>query len=292
MPALFCAAVARVTAVHQSTGFTGMKSQDIEEAAQALRTRVQYAPQVGLILGSGLGDFADSLTSLASIPTSEIPHYPAGSVQGHRGRLVFSEIRPGTVALTFQGRLHFYESGHPETVLFPIRIAHALGVRTLLLTNAAGGVNRTFHPGDLMLISDQINLTMERASQDASPRETAHLPRYDPQLSDLAMREAAALGIPLHRGVYAGVKGPSYETAAEVEMIHRMGGDAVGMSTVLEVELAASLGMRTLGISCITNKATGIGTEPLSHDEVTEVAARVKTRFLMLISALLSHLSV
>jgi purine-nucleoside phosphorylase len=213
-------------------------------------------------------------------------------VEGHKGFLVFAAPENSATVLSFQGRIHFYECNDLDAVLFPIRVAKELGVETLIVTNAAGGVNSDFLPGDLMMISDQINLTMESISgHGASVRNDRAAVGYDAGLISFAGNIAATLGIPLRTGVYAGVKGPSYETAAEVQMVKRLGGDAVGMSTVLEVELASSLGLRVLGISCITNKATGIGSEPLSHEEVTIVAARVRERFALLLSSLLSSLS-
>ncbi len=264
----------------------------LQHAADAIHRRLDRPPTVGLILGSGLGDFAESLPHRLEIPVAEIPYYPAVTVEGHRGRLVFADISsmPPVRAVLFQGRIHFYESNDLASVLFPIRIAHALGVRTLVVTNAAGGINRQFSPGDLMVITDHINLTGERTAEYLPAMRQVHRPLYNRELTELVLRIAQETGIPVRRGVYAGMKGPSYETAAEVEMVHRAGGDAVGMSTVLEVHLAASLGMRVLGISCITNKATGIGTAPLSHAEVTEVAARVRERFRTLLSAVLSAL--
>ena len=288
----------------------------LQSATEAIRRRMDSPPRVGLILGSGLGDFADTLPHRLEIPTSEVPHYPAATVEGHRGRLVFIDIpqhlrahhrrlgprslaapapagmaaEPPVRALVFQGRIHFYESNDLASVLFPIRIAHELGVRILIVTNAAGGINRQLSPGDLMVITDHINLTGERTSDYLPELRRVHGPLYDLELVELVQQVAREAGIPLRRGVYAGMKGPSYETAAEVEMVHRVGGDAVGMSTVLEVHLAAALGMRVVGISCITNKATGIGTHPLTHAEVTEVAAQVRERFAQLLAQTLSAL--
>lgn len=265
--------------------------QRIRESVRFIRERTNLHPTVGLVLGSGLGDFADALPATFSLPAPAIPHYPVSTVEGHKGRLVLSTLASSLRVLAFQGRVHFYESKDTATVTYPIRLAQALGAKILLITNAAGGINREFSPGDLMLISDQINLTWENAAGDLTgvPRNAGQL--YDPELLSKAAETAAALGIPLRRGVYAGVTGPSYETASEVEMIRRLGGDVVGMSTVLEVRLAAELGMKVLGISCITNKATGIGGTPLNHQEVTEVANRVKHDFAHLLNGILQRLA-
>lgn len=254
-----------------------------------VRTRTRHAPTIGLVLGSGLGDFADSLSDSVAIETSAIPHYPVSTVEGHKGRIVFGKVGKGEV-VAFQGRIHFYEASDLNVVLYPIHVAHALGVKTLIVTNAAGGINRTFSPGDLMVISDQINLTFESF---AFPRPTMHRQHgslYDSPLQTKAMEAGAELQVGLKRGIYAGVKGPSYETAAEIEMLGRIGADAVGMSTVFETQLATHLGMRVLGISCITNYATGISSEKLNHQEVTEVGNRVRTVFGNLLRSIITHL--
>jgi purine-nucleoside phosphorylase len=278
----------------------------VSAANEYLRRRLPCLPSAGLILGSGLGDFADTLPGRHEIPASDIPYYPAVTVESHRGRLVVAETArhrsttpaasllkdngSGVTVAAFQGRLHFYESNDAATVLFPILVAQRLGIRTLIVTNAAGGINRQFSPGDLMVITDHINMTGVRTSKFLSGMGQVRRPLYDRQLSELASDLARSLAIPIRSGVYAGLKGPSYETAAEVDMLHRLGADAVGMSTVLEVHLAAALGMRVLGISCITNKATGFGAQRLDHAEVTEVAARVRTRFTQLLTGILDSL--
>jgi purine-nucleoside phosphorylase len=248
----------------------------LAESAAVVRRLVPFSPEVTLVLGSGLGDFADRIPDPLALQSDQIPHYPNSTVEGHRGRLVFGTLH-GTRLLVLQGRVHFFETGNVGLVTYPLLLAHALGAKTLVLTNAAGGVNRAFLPGDLMLITDIINLTNETASGPAALRPKAEI--FDPVLARMAIATSEELAIRLHSGVYAGVKGPSYETAAEVEMIHRLGGDAVGMSTVLEAGLARSMGMRVLGISCITNQATGLTTAPLNHIEVSEVGQRVKVSF-------------
>jgi purine-nucleoside phosphorylase len=208
-------------------------------------------------------------------------------VEGHKGELVFCTIGRNRL-LAFRGRVHYYESGNMQALLFPIRVAAALGTRTMIITNAAGGVNRTFVPGDLMLISDHLDLTGE-AVPGTGP-ESTRTGVYDAGLVRATELIADQIGVRVVRGVYAGVKGPSYETAAEIEMIHRIGGDAVGMSTVLEASLAASLGIRVLGISCITNKATGTSNARLNHEEVTVVANQVREQFSRLLTKVIETL--
>jgi purine-nucleoside phosphorylase len=262
----------------------------VSASVQFIREQTKLRPRIGVILGSGLGDFADSLPEAISISTENIPHYPRSSVEGHKGKLVFAALG-GVPILTFQGRIHFYETNDLAPVLYPIYIAHYLGIELLIVTNAAGGINRTFNAGDLMIISDHINLTFARLITPQPERSGAR-GVYTPSLITLAEEVAAANRIATRRGVYVGLKGPSYETAAEIEMLSRLGADAVGMSTVFETSLAASLGMRVLGISCITNLATGISGSKLSHEEVTEVGKRVKETFARLLAAIITQIGV
>jgi purine-nucleoside phosphorylase len=267
--------------VKNTTPGNGEIESAVSAAVDAIREHAPFQPEIAVVLGSGLGGFTESLSSNAVIQTASVPGYPRSTVEGHKGELVFCTAS-GRRLLAFRGRVHFYESGSVNALLFPIRVAAALGARILIITNAAGGVNRTFVPGDLMLISDHIDLTGE--SFELGHSKTHGAP-YDQQLIRMAENTADKIGVRVVRGVYAGLKGPSYETAAEIEMIHRIGGDAVGMSTVLEVALAASLGMHVLGISCITNKATGTSSAKLNHEEVTVVANQVREQF----SRLLMH---
>jgi purine-nucleoside phosphorylase len=264
------------------------QSDHLANSLSYIRDRVSSRPEVAIVLGSGLGDFADALPGAIALSTADIPHYPKSSVEGHKGRLIFASIA-GREILAFQGRVHFYESHSVETVLYPIRVAELLGVKTIVLTNAAGGINRSFLPGDLMLIADHINFTSETVPSKKDELQRSN-PVYASRLLTLASTKAEELGIPLRSGVYVGLKGPSYETAAEIEMLGRLGGDAVGMSTVLESSFAASLGMDVLGISCITNLGTGIGTTKLSHAEVTEVGNRVKKSFARLLMGIIEGL--
>ena len=208
------------------------------------------------------------------MPIDTVPNYPRATVEGHVGTIVAGKLS-GVSLLVFQGRVHLYESGDLDSVLYPIRIAHRLGIKILLLTNAAGGLHMNFRPADLMIITDQINLTFENPIKHLRrPSRGGDL--YDPEIRDIMRAVGRESNIELRQGIYCGIKGPSYETVAEVEMIRRIGGDAIGMSTVNEVSLAHALGIRLGGISCITNLATGIAADKLTHREVTEVAALVK----------------
>jgi purine-nucleoside phosphorylase len=263
------------------------KRSTLTAAIDAIREHAPFEPEIAVVLGSGLGGFTESLSCNAAIQTASIPGYPRSTVEGHKGELVFCTAS-GRRLLAFRGRVHFFESGDVNALLFPIRVAAALGARILIITNAAGGVNRTFVPGDLMLISDQIDLTGESCPEPGGSKSRGA--PYDQQLIRMAENTADKIGVRVVRGVYAGVKGPSYETAAEIEMINRIGGDAVGMSTVLEVALASSLGMRVLGISCITNKATGTSSAKLNHEEVTVVANQVREQFSRLLTQVIKAL--
>ncbi len=272
----------------------------INESVRFIRTKSSYKPKIAIILGSGLGDFTNAITQSVVIETNTIPHYPNITVEGHRGKIVFGKVGSKTI-LAFQGRIHYYETGNLETVLYPIRVAQALGVQTLILTNAAGGVNKTFQAGDLMMITDQINLTFQNPLKNNEParlsrrvgtggHRVSSIALYDKKICNIIIKVAQEKSIDIKRGIYCGVKGPSYETAAEIEMIRRIGGDAVGMSTVNEVSLAKALGMRVAGISCITNMATGISTERLSHAEVTVEANKVKEKFSDLMSGVIKNI--
>ena len=261
---------------------------NLKESIKAIRSQTKLKPKIAIILGSGLGEFAKTISSSTVIDTQSIPHYPHSSVEGHKGRLIFGKI--GKVKLlAFQGRVHIYETGNIETILYPIRVAHALGIKTLVVTNAAGGINKQFTPGDLMLITDQINLTFENPLIDQNKSTTSHQ-LYNKPIQKLIKTAAQEEKLPIWEGIYCGIKGPSYETAAEVQMIRFFGADAVGMSTVNEVSLANAFGMRVCGISCITNLSTGILDQKLSHKEVTEIANLVKGPFGRLLQAIIIKL--
>lgn len=267
----------------------------VHEAVRAVRTHRSVAPEIGLILGSGLGGFADGFARATAIDYGDIPHFPRSHVVGHRGRLVLGE-RAGARCVAMQGRVHLYEGHSAETVAFPARVLIALGARILIVTNSAGGTNPAWPAGTLMLIRDHIDLLRDHALRGPNdnrlgPRFPDMTRAYAPELRDLVKGVAAAAGIELAEGVYAAMPGPSYETPAEIRMLQRLGADAVGMSTVPEVCVARHMGAQVIGISCITNQAAGISGHPLSHDEVTTTAARVRGTFEALLDAILGALS-
>ena len=268
--------------------------EQVEEAAAAIRRQCRALPQTAIVLGSGLGDFADTLLDPAVVPYEQLPHWPPARVVGHAGRLVIGRTAGRTVA-ALAGRAHVYE-GHPlDTVVFSARVMGRLGVREILLTNAAGGINTSFAGGGLMIIDDHINLM--GANPLMGPNDERFGPRF-PDMSEVYSRRlrafaddaAAARGIPVTHGVYAAVHGPSYETPAEIRYLRTIGADAVGMSTVPEAIAARHMGIEVLGISCITNMAAGILPGPLRHDEVMETARRVRGSFIALIEGILERL--
>lgn len=249
-------------------------------------------PRWGIILGSGLGDLATALTASRRFPYTAIPGFPRPTVPGHAGELVLGRLADRPVAI-LNGRLHFYEGHSMAQVAWPVRLLHALGCRALVVTNSAGGLNPTFQPGDLMAITDHIFLPglagFHPLIDPALPPEARFVDlkdAYDPDLRALAARLAADLGFTLHAGVYAMVAGPTYETAAELRLLRLAGADAVGMSTVPEVVVARQLGLRVLGLSCITNLALPEGPAPVTHAEVLAAAARTRPR----LTALVQHL--
>ena len=266
----------------------------IRSATDYILSRITVRPTVGMVLGSGLGDFADTLEDAVSIPFSRIPNFPTPTVPGHAGALVFGK-KQGRDVVVLQGRIHYYEGLSQTEITLPIRVLAALGVKTLVLTNACGGVNLSFNPGDLMLISDHINFSGANPLIGANPDSFG--PRF-PDCSDiytaslrLAIKEkAASAGIELQEGVYAMYSGPNYETPAEIRMFRILGADVVGMSTVPEALVAAHCGINVVGISCITNMAAGILPQKLSHSEVTEVAALVHDKFQSLLDLVLTLL--
>jgi len=240
-------------------------------------------PTVGLILGSGLGGYADKLANGAAIDYADIPHFPRSRVPGHRGRLVLGE-RSGVACAAMQGRVHMYEGHSAATVAFPARVLVALGCKVLIVTNAAGGLNPDWQPGTLMLIRDHLDMLRDHALRGPNddrlgPRFPDMTNAYAPELRSLVRETAKGLGIALAEGVYVAMPGPTYETPAEVKMLRGLGADATGMSTVPEVVAARHMGARVIGVSCITNQAAGISGQELSHDEVTETANRVRTTF-------------
>jgi purine-nucleoside phosphorylase len=270
-------------------------SEQIDAAVGAVHSRVEGArPTVGLILGSGLGSFADRLENATAVPYSQIPGFAPSTVEGHAGKLVIGR-RAGVQCAAMQGRIHFYEGHSARQVAFPARTLVALGARTLIVTNAAGGLRHG--PGTLMLIKDHINLFPDHPLRGANddrvgPRFPDMTRAYPVELREVARAAARAIGVELAEGVYAGSGGPSYETPAEIKMLDALGADATGMSTVPEVIAANHMGARVLGISCITNWAAGLGgAAPLSHEEVTETAARVRSTFEALLDGILQRLA-
>jgi purine-nucleoside phosphorylase len=262
----------------------------LQQAAAFLREKISAMPQLAAILGSGLGPFAETATDTTIIPTTAIPGYPVSTVSGHAGRWVCGEIA-GKKILLVQGRVHFYEGYPISRVAYPIHLLAELGVKKMIVTNAAGGVNPQFQPGDLMLIDDHINLMFAgplRGQQQRKwgPRWPDMSDPYSRELQAIALKVAAELQIPLRRGVLLVSKGPSYESAAEVQMAKRIGADALTMSTVPEVIAAVYRRMQVLGISCITNLATGLSAEKLDHAEVTETANRISATFARLMQGI------
>ena len=260
----------------------------------AARLRAAGAPEVAVVLGSGLGDFADRLGDPVTLPYAEIPHWPASAVVGHAGKLVIGSLGGRTVA-ALAGRAHYYEGHDLRSVTFATRVLGLLGVKTILLTNAAGGVNLAFAPGTLMVIDDHINLL--GSNPLVGPNDERFGVRfpdmtevYSRRLRGIADAAAAAVNVPVAHGVYAAVHGPSYETPAEIRYLRTIGADAVGMSTVPEALVARHMGLDVLGLSCITNPAAGVLPEPLHHDEVMEVARRVTGHFASLLEGIIGRL--
>ncbi|HVN21167.1 MAG TPA: purine-nucleoside phosphorylase [Dongiaceae bacterium] len=268
---------------------------DADCAAQLLLQRSTLRPKIGLVLGSGLGAFAESLTQVTAVPYSEIPSFPQSTAIGHAGRMVIGKAGEVPVA-AMQGRVHQYEGYSAQQVAFPIRVFARMGIRAVILTNAAGGINLGYSQGALVLIRDHINL------QGTTPLVGPNDDRFGVRFPDMthayckeyrqtAREEAAKLKIQLHEGVYAALLGPSYETPAEIEYLRRIGADLVGMSTVAEVIAARHMGLNVLAISCVTNMAAGILDQPLSHAEVMETGERVKSTFEALLGAVLPRIA-
>ncbi|WP_058302374.1 purine-nucleoside phosphorylase [Gorillibacterium timonense] len=270
------------------------QSEPIQKARDYVLNKIKTKPTVGLILGSGLGALADEIENATVIPYAEIPHFAQSGAVGHANELVVGELKGKTV-VAMKGRLHYYEGFTLDEVTFPVRLMRALGVEQLIVTNACGAVNTSFTPGELMIITDHINLVgtnpLIGPNNDELGTRFPDLSKvYNPQLRKLALQVADEQNIRLQQGVYAWWSGPTYETPAEIRMIRTLGADAVGMSTVPEAIVAVHGGMKVLGISCLTNMACGILDQPLNHEEVIEVAARVRTTFLELVKGILQAL--
>ena len=253
-----------------------------------LRQRTDFVPRAALVLGSGLGGYAAQIEQEASVPYAELEGFPVSTVAGHAGRFVFGRVR-GVPTVAMEGRVHLYEGYDPADVVLPIRLMGLLGAKALLLTNAAGGVNFDFQPGDLMLITDHISTfvpsPLRGANPDAlGPRFPDMSAVYDRELCGVIRASARKLGVPLREGVYMQFPGPAYETPAEIRMARALGADAVGMSTACEALAARHMGLRTAGVSCITNLASGMLDRPLSHEEVQRTADAVAARFTALVT--------
>lgn len=270
----------------------------VERAAEEIRSawnRVDLPPPaVALILGSGLGELAEEFRERVVLDYRDVPGWPETGVSGHAGRLIYG-LLAGVPAVAMQGRVHLYE-GHPASrCAFPMRVLGALGIRWLLVSNAAGAVNRSFRPGELMLIRDHVDLTWRSpllgSAPEAEPRWPDMHDCYDPELADIVRWAAGEEGMQLREGVYAAMLGPSYETPAEIRMLHRLGADAVGMSTVPEVIAARAVGIRCAGVSCLTNYAAGLSRDPLSHEDVLETAERAAADFRRLMIGTVARLA-
>ena len=266
----------------------------VTEAAEWLRGRGFGGGTVGVVLGSGLGPFADTMADRLAVDYVEIPNFPASHVIGHAGRLVAGVVQ-GRRVIALSGRVHFYEGHDLRTVTFATRVLSRLGVRTLILTNAAGGINTAFTEGALMVIDDHINLL--GSNPLIGPQDDRFGPRfpdmtevYSPRLRAMADATATAIGLPIQHGVYVAVHGPSYETPAEIRAFRTLGADAVGMSTVPEAIVARQMSMEVLGVSCISNMAAGVLPVPLNHDDVMETTRRVRAEFIALLEGIIGRL--
>ena len=254
-----------------------------------IRAKTSFAPKIGIVLGSGLGEFASRINVAAEIPYRDLPGFPVSTVTGHAGRFEFGTCGNVPVVL-MNGRVHYYEGYPMEDVVLPIRIMGLLGIESLLLTNASGGINTSFCAGDLMLIQDHISSFVPSPLRGENVEELgtrfpdmSHI--YDPGLKDIARQAAISAGISLKEGIYVQTSGPQYETPTEIRMLRMLGADVVGMSTACEAVAAVHMGVKVAGISCVTNMAAGVSANPLSHKEVSETAARVALQFAELVEA-------
>lgn len=270
------------------------KIEDIQQAVQFIQEKINVQPQLGLILGSGLGALAEEIQDAVSIPYSEIPHFAKSDAIGHANELVIGQLNGKTV-LAMKGRFHYYEGFTLDEVTFPVRVMKALGIENMIVTNACGAVNESFKAGELMIISDHLNLVGTNPligpnNDDLGTRFPDMSNVYNRDLRKLAKEIAAKQNLKVNEGVYAWWSGPTYETPAEIRMIRTLGADAVGMSTVPEATVATHAGMKVLGISCLTNMAAGILDQPLNHEEVIEVASKVRASFINLIKEIIEEI--
>lgn len=268
-----------------------MNQTEIKEASTYIQNKVSSKPTIGLILGSGLGVLGEEIENPTIISYKDIPYFPESTVSGHKGQLVVGTLK-GKQVIVMQGRFHYYEGYSMKQVTFPVRVMKQLGIVSVIITNAAGGINKSFKPGDLMLINDHINnMGNNPLIGENDEMLGARFPDmsqvYDKAHMQLAAFCAKELGFSIQKGVYVGNSGPAYETPAEIRMLRTLGGDAVGMSTVPEATVAKHTGLRVLGISCISNMAAGILDQPLTHDEVIETTEAVKETFLQFIKTVI-----
>ena len=266
-----------------------------EHATRIIRSRISVEPRIAIVLGSGLGGFADDFDEAVAIPYEDIPGFVRSTAQGHAGRLVIGNVESIPV-LAMQGRVHYYEGYSLEEVTFPVRVFNLLGIKTLVLTNAAGGINVQLTQGALMVISDHLNLmgvNPLRGPNDErfGPRFPDMTSVYSPELQELVVEEAKAINVEVRRGIYGALSGPSYETPAEIHLLRNLGADAVGMSTVPEAIVARHMGIEVLGISCITNMAAGISDEPINHEEVMATGDRVRATFTELLQRVIGAIN-
>ncbi len=266
-----------------------------EHATRIIRARISVEPRIAVVLGSGLGGFADDFEEAVSIPYDDIPGFKRSTAQGHAGQLVVGKIDAVPI-LAMKGRMHYYEGYSLEEVTFPMRAFKLLGIKTVILTNAAGGINVELQQGALMVLSDHLNLM--GANPLRGPNDERFGPRfpdmsavYSHELQELVVEEARAVGVEVRRGIYGALTGPSYETPAEIVMLRNLGADAVGMSTVPEAIVARHMGLEVLGISCITNMAAGLSDAPINHEEVMEIGNRVRGTFTELLRKVVSAIS-
>lgn len=271
-----------------------MDQQAIKEAAEYIKDKLTVKPSIGLILGSGLGVLAEEISDEIVIQYQDIPHFPESTVAGHKGQLVIGTIEEKNV-IAMQGRFHFYEGYSMEQVTFPVRVFKQLGIESMIVTNAAGGINTSFQPGDLMIITDHINNMGTNPLigpniDELGTRFPDMSQVYDQEYIDHAIACAKDLNLNIKKGVYIGNTGPVYETPAEINMLRKFGADAVGMSTVPEATVARHASIRVLGISCISNMAAGVLDQPLSHEEVIETTEMVKEDFLQFVKKVIHSL--
>jgi purine-nucleoside phosphorylase len=288
-----------VSPSHTAGKSAGKEFARANAAAKYILARTKLRPRIGIVLGSGLGGFADELTDATRTPYARIPNFPRSTAIGHAGQLVIGNLRSeaGEIPVAaMQGRVHFYEGYSLSEVIFPMRVFARVGIRSVILTNAAGGINRNYGQGALVVLSDHINL------QGSNPLIGANDERFGPRFPDMthaynrnfrrhALEEGAKLDMVIQEGVYAALSGPSYESPAEIRYLARIGADLVGMSTVPEVIAARHMGMECLGISCVTNMAAGILDQPLNHEEVLATGARVKDQFIALLRGVIPHIA-